>query len=246
MIPGLRMRGLDSEGGTRQRVPAGNRRLVVSVGGGDQAVALERIARAGLLGDLVELRLDLIADARPEILVPASPVPVIATVRTRLEGGAWEGPDAAGADLLLRALEAGADYVDVELGFPGALRREITRAGGSDRVILSRHVTWGTPSRDTLIRLLDAMTKERPAVVKIVCSARTASDGARVLALVPRARAAGLGVAAFCMGEAGRMTRLLSLRLGATLGYAALDEGEATAEGQIPVQEMRHMLESVP
>ncbi|MGM0664366.1 MAG: type I 3-dehydroquinate dehydratase [Thermodesulfobacteriota bacterium] len=221
----------------------GKGRLVVSVGGGDQASAMERIARAGALADLVELRLDLMADPRPEKLVPASPVPVIATVRTRTEGGAWEHGVSGCSDLLLRSLGAGARYVDVEYGFPERLRREIMKEAGAGRVILSHHTPTGTPSRKFLIPLLEAMAQEHPAVIKIVCHARTASDTLHVLSLVPRARAEGLGVSAFCMGRAGRTSRLCSLLLGASLGYSALEEGEATAEGQIPILEMRRMLQ---
>jgi len=207
---------------------------------------MERIARAGELADLLELRLDLMADPRPEKLIPASPVPVIATVRTRTEGGTWEHGASGCSDLLLRSLRAGARYVDLEYGLPERLRREIMKEAGSGRVILSRHTPAGTPSREALALLLEKMAEEHPAVIKIVCHARTASDALRVLSLVPRARAERLGISAFSMGRAGRTSRLFSLLLGASLGYAALEEGEATAEGQIPILDMRRMLGCPP
>ncbi|MCF8063237.1 MAG: type I 3-dehydroquinate dehydratase [Deltaproteobacteria bacterium] len=225
---------------------SGGGRIVVCVGGPTREEALDQIVLAGTLADLVELRLDRIAGARPEELIPASPVPVIATVRTRREGGDWERPDAACAGLLARALDAGAACVDVEFGLPERLRKELAKQAGPGRVILSRHTTRHTPSTEVLTELLETMARERPAVVKIVCRARTASDVFRVLALIPRAGTLGVGVSAFCMGAAGRTSRLLSLRLGASLGYAALIEGGETAEGQIPVSEMQRMLSNAP
>jgi len=216
--------------------------LCVPVQARDASGALAKVARAGALADLVELRLDLIPSPPVEVLVKASPVPVIATVRSRGEGGAAEGAAGTTVDLLLRALKAGAAYVDVELGLPGKMRRILVQEAGPHRVVLSRHMTGRTPSREALIALLERMTGESPAVVKIVCRARRAGDAFRVLSLVPRARARGIGVSAFCMGERARASRILSLRLGATLGYASLDEGDGTAEGQIPIRLMRRML----
>ncbi len=190
----------------------------------------------------MEIRFDLISDARPEELIQASSLPVIATVRTRREGGAWDHSDAACADLLLRTLDAGAAYLDVELGLHETLRKEITTQAGPGRVILSRHAIRKTPSNPVLVGLLEEMAAERPAVVKIVCHARAASDARRVLALVPRGRPLGVGVSAFCTGPAGRASRWLSLLLGASLCYTSAAEGEATAEGQIPVGDMRRRI----
>ena len=217
--------------------------LCVSVQAPNTNAALKKIARAGAVADLVELRLDLIPKADLETLVRFSPVPVIATVRSRREGGAGNGRIRETVSLLLRALEAGAACVDVEMALPGEVRREMIRMAGPERVILSRHIMDRTPSSHILSRILERMAALRPAVIKIVCYAYAPEDNQRVLALIPRARSMGLGISAFCMGRTGAMSRLRSLRMGATLGYAALSIAEATADGQIPIQDMRRLLE---
>lgn len=216
--------------------------IVVSVKAHDTPSAMEKIARAGALADLVELRLDLISGPRVEALVSASKVPVMATVRSRREGGAGIGLNRT-MDLLVRARGAGAAYVDVEFGLPKDARRTLIREAGPDRVVLSSHITESTPPTSALKDLLHRMAREDAAMVKVVTRACRPEDAVRVLSLVPWARAMGIGISAFCMGWKGMLSRILSLRLGATLGYAALDEHDKTAEGQLPVRFMRLVLE---
>jgi len=216
--------------------------LCVCVQAPNTKTAMKKVVQAGAVADLVELRLDLIPKADIETLVRFSPVPVIATVRSRGEGGAGNGHSSETVSLLLRALEAGAACVDVEMALPREVRREMIRMAGPERVILSRHIVDGTPSSHILNSLLERMAALRPAVIKIVCRACAPEDNHRVLALIPRARSMGLGITAFCMGRMGAMSRLRSLRMGATLGYAAMSAVEATADGQIPIEDMRRLL----
>lgn len=230
----------------RHHRPSGQGLLCVSIQAPSTQAALERIARAGAAADLVELRLDLLPKADMEALVQASPVPVIATVRSRAEGGAGCNPPGKTVSMLARAREAGAAWVDVEMGLPPEARKEIVHQAGTGRIILSHHGMEGTPSSSMLTGLLERMAAFRPAVIKIVCLALALEDNRRVLALIPQAQAMGLGITAFCMGRMGRMSRVRSLRMGATLGYVALSSPESTAPGQIPIQEMRRMLQRSP
>jgi 3-dehydroquinate dehydratase type I len=217
--------------------------LCVPVQARDTNTARGKILRAGAWADLVELRLDRIGRPNVDALVSISEVPVIATVRSRGEGGAeTRGPDRT-ADLLLHARRAGAAYVDVEFGLPRDIRRTLLREVGPHRVILSCHVTDRTPPMTDLMDLLERMAEEGAAIIKIVCRARRCEDNRNILSLVPEAQARGVGISAFCMGREGMVSRILSLRLGATLGYASLDERDATAEGQIPIRLMRLMLQ---
>jgi 3-dehydroquinate dehydratase type I len=215
--------------------------LCVPVQASGTEAALTKIKRAAVFADLVELRLDLIGRPRVEELIGASTVPVIATFRSRGQGGA--GTDGAAADMLLRARDAGAAYVDVEFGLPRDVRRSLLREAGLHRAILSCHMIERTPPVNTLIRLMDRMCEEGPAMVKIVSRACFQEDSLSVLSLIPLARARGVGVSAFCMGRKGMLSRVLSLYMGAALGFAALDEQDRTADGQIPVRMMRLMLQ---
>jgi 3-dehydroquinate dehydratase type I len=80
-------------------------------------------------------------------------------------------------------------------------------------------------------------------VGKIVTTAQTANDVLRVLALQQEARAAGFPLTAFCMGEAGRISRLATLYLGGYMSYACLNEAQATAPGQLSVHRLRQLIQ---
>ena len=77
--------------------------------------ALRQMQEARRQGaDLCELRLDLMPGAGLARLLQAPPLPVLATVRTKAEGGGWDGDDAARFRLLGEACRLGAAWVDVE------------------------------------------------------------------------------------------------------------------------------------
>ena len=72
-----------------------------------------------------------------------------------------------------------------------------------------------------------------PAIVKIVTHAGDAADCLRVLELIPYARQEGQAIIAFCMGETGKISRIMAPLLGSAISYASLEPEEASAPGQI-------------
>lgn len=78
----------------------------------------EDLAGLPAYADLVELRLDLLPDIEGDDAlarwIAASPRAVIATVRSRAEGGAFDGAPEAAARRLEAAARAGAAWIDVE------------------------------------------------------------------------------------------------------------------------------------
>src|SRR5687767_7364142 len=92
--------------------------------------------------DMVELRLDGVADLDVERALHGRPRPAIVTVRPTWEGGRYEGSEEGRRDLLRRALAAGAEYVDVEWqsGFADLI------AAAPARIVLSSHDFSGVPA----------------------------------------------------------------------------------------------------
>jgi 3-dehydroquinate dehydratase I len=76
-----------------------------------------------------------------------------------------------------------------------------------------------------------------------VTLAQTPADNLRTLSLIPEARKMGVKVITFCMGPMGILSRIATVLLGGYLTFAALGKGEAAAPGQIPIREMRTLLE---
>ena len=218
--------------------------------------------------EMAEIRLDLCELDEEEIeeLFTESDVPLIATCRTaevakRVEAEA-DRLNSAGKVLseqglylseprkgrnpaeefaetqLLKAIEAGAKYVDLEMEAPPMMGRKIRQACQQYGTILIRsfHDFAGTPPEATLLSSLDKGRRFGGEVVKIVTTATSKADADRVLALYREAEPGTL--VAFCMGPEGRESRLEALKRGAPFTYACLTPEEATAPGQWTAAEM--------
>lgn len=209
----------------------------------DSAISACHTAKAAG-AEMVELRLDYLEAPEPvvveEIVKTAVQFPfsLIATCRPRWEGGFFKGSEEERQRLLLSALRAGAEYVDIEISCmdQGESVGKAVLEGASGRVILSSHDFEGKPA--DLSQRVEAMQQYNPAVRKIVYQANEITDCFDMLDLLHREEEAGklIGLA---MGEAGLMTRVLAKKLGAFLTFASVTEGEGTAPGQISVQQMK-------
>lgn len=186
--------------------------------------------------EMAEIRLDRCAldDGELESLFQESDVPLVATCRLE------EEPQAP--DLLEQAIRAGAKYVDLEMEAPAAVGRRIRQACREWGTVLIRsyHNFDGTPPPQVLQSILERARSFGGEVVKIVTTAHSPADADAVLSLYRDAEPGTL--IAFCMGEAGRASRLEALRLGAPFSYACLSPQEATAPGQWPTAQMREAL----
>ncbi len=208
----------------------------------DTAEAVEKIARANPLADLLELRLDVMESFSLADMIQEASKPVIVTYRSKKEGGHSFGDDETRARHLLSAIENKADYVDLEYNMPPDLRDQILQNRRESRIISSVHVLDSTPSTEELKRMLNGLAETGADIVKIVTLAQQLEDNLRVMDLIPIATEMGLKIIALCMGEKGRISRVASLLFGGYLTFASLGKGQESADGQIPVKEMRGIL----
>ena len=197
-----------------------------------------RAARKGLWA---EVRLDYLAKPDLTRLFRTLPGPVIATNRLEKEGGRWAGSEADRRVLLEGALTYGVHAVDVEFATDAAWRRELFARRGKTRLILSWHDFSGTPEDAKLEEIFTAMLAEDADILKLVTKANAPADNLRLLNLIPRARAAGKEIIAFCMGPLGKWSRVATVFLGGFLTFAPFNPQQASAPGQITVSEMRRM-----
>jgi 3-dehydroquinate dehydratase / shikimate dehydrogenase len=180
--------------------------------------------------DVVELRLDLVKDLNLDRLLDTRGKPKLITVRSRQQGGAAR--PAERESLLRRALQAGVEYLDLELGGQDV---PFLKGGGSSRRILSHHDPMGTPSDlpDLYARMRSA---GEGALLKIVTFADAASDNLRIRDLLRSAEAGSL--AAFCQGPKGVPSRILASHWGSAATYAPLRAARETAAGQVPLEDL--------
>jgi len=158
----------------------------------------QRAARKGLW---TEIRLDYLEDPAPDLkrLFRSLPGPVIATNRLFAEGGRRQGDEAHRLDLLAEALNLGVTCLDLELAADAIFRREIWARRGPTRLILSWHDFAGTPETARLEAILEEMLAAEADIVKLVALAREPADNLRMLSLIPRAKAQGKDIIAFCI-----------------------------------------------
>jgi len=173
--------------------------------------------------DMVELRLDGVADVNVRGALSGRRLPAIVTCRPAWEGGSFDGSEERREAILLEALEAGAEYVDVEwrAGFAGVIGRDPAR------VVISSHDFGGVP-RDLASRAT-AMRQTGAAVIKVAVTAARLSDALPLLEI-----ARGGDAVVIAMGDAGVPSRLLATRFGSRWTYA----GNAVAPGQVPAARM--------
>ena len=141
---------------------------------------------------------------------------------------------------LTKAVEAGAAYIDLEMEAPAPMSKRLRKAAQENGTIVIRsyHDFAGTPSREKLAETVSQCREFGAEVVKIVTTAQCEADVQTVLPLYDDFDR----LIAFCMGEAGRQSRLDCLAKGAPYTYAALTEDEATAPGQWSTASMKKAL----
>jgi len=202
--------------------------------------------------DLVEWRIDMFAGRySPEemrfflsALSLRPRLPVIATNRPLREMGAFSGREDLRLKMLEEAAKSVADWIDLEHD-AGVDSMAAFREAGA-KVLLSWHSPEGTPGRQILRAKLKDMSKKGADALKIATLARSDEDNLRVLELIPMARKQfGIDLVAFCMGPAGRWSRVVSIFLGSPWTYAQFAGRSATAPGQLSVPEMRELIRRI-
>lgn len=157
---------------------------------------------------------------------------------------------------LIRAIEAGARYVDVELEAQKQMSKRVRGAAHENGTIFIRsyHDFEGTDSLEALKAVVEKCVYHGADMVKIVTMAHSQADVDKVMALYSWCRQekasgnerigalADGGLIAFCMGEEGKMSRLEALKNGAPYTYAAVSEEDSTAPGQWSTDQMRKVI----
>ena len=210
-------------------------RICVAIKESTTADAVRSIARAIEWADLVEVRADYIRDLDIKHLLHAKPCPIIFTLRSPEEGGDFRGHEKDRLQLIVRAFQAGADYVDVEFS---ASWQTVMNTVPKERVIVSHHNFQETPS--DLIPQIEKMASAGAGIIKIATRARRLTDNLAIVRALEYAAARRWNVCALAMGMEGTPSRILAPRWNSWMTFTSLPGGEATAQGQIPASDLIH------
>ncbi len=189
--------------------------------------------------DMAEIRIDLAGykEKDVEFIFSKADCILIATCRTNENIGSEQQ-----ISLLSAAIEAGADYVDIDINDDASVKNEILPLAKAKncKVIVSYHNFESTPSTEELEKLIDSCNNEGADLVKIATTAQNLQDSARILSLYSTER----NLVALAMGDAGRVTRFANIALGSPFTFAAVDKDSVTAPGQFTADQMKKILEA--
>lgn len=215
----------------------------------------------GKLTDIVELRLELINSNNYKEIFKSHKPKLIITCRKSKHSY-------SNSDILVihDAIESGAEYVDVDIAegglaiadviqharmypflktvgiknwklkFDDNITRHVQDETRRTKVILSYHNFEQTPPN--IGRIFSEMKKYGADILKIAVKANDISDNVKIFKLLGTAKKQNEKLTAFCMGEKGEVSRILSPKFGGYMTYCSLEEGKETGNGQLPVEKM--------
>jgi len=218
--------------------------ICVSVAAPDTRSVLSAVQPVQHDVDAVEIRLDAMQEVSISGLCKQIDLPLLFTNRPIWEGGLAKTPEEERVAPLLEAVAHGASFVDLELKTALLFREQLLEKidGYKTRLIVSHHDFEKTPDSAALSLILQQQIQSGAHIGKIVTMAHDHLDVLRVLNLQCEARSSNFPLIAFCMGEAGRISRMLTLLLGGFMTYVAIDDTQATAPGQLSVRQLKDVL----
>lgn len=189
--------------------------------------------------DFIEVRLDCLETSRRlSDLTSHTKIRLIATNKLVSEKGFFSGTDAQRQETLFKAAQNGFEYVDVDISSLTMKQtiQELKRLGA--KPILSFHNFDGPLTSSEMQNALETEIINGASVCKIITTAKKLEDNLTMLNFLV-ANKDRANMVCFCMGEHGKISRLLSPLFGAFFTFASLEEGSETASGQINIKDMK-------
>jgi 3-dehydroquinate dehydratase/shikimate dehydrogenase len=221
--------------------------LAVSICGRDISDFEAQMKSAVAAGaEMLELRFDYLAElsvaAVTKILSAArgTSLPLLATCRDAAQGGNGNWNLKQRGDILAAAVLAGANFVDCEFSnfTDAATRQALLEALNKNprcRLVLSAH-HFDRPFDDIELLYESIISFCPQAIPKLVYTARHINDCFAAFDLLHDKDRDAI---VFSMGAMGQVSRILAKKLGSFLTFAAMDEQQASAPGQIPIAQMK-------
>ena len=216
-----------------------------------EQAALQIKAAVAAGAEMLELRVDylqnlsiglvkkLVAEAKSNT---SRQLPIIVTCRDKRQGGAKSYPDQLRIDVLVGAVESGAEFIDLEYEnyLSAENRKRINSAlskTSKTRLILSSH-NFETKFADIGKLHAEILETCPEAIAKLVYTANNINDCFDAFDLLHKTSGERI---IFCMGEAGLISRIIAKKLGSFVTFASIDDKSATAPGQLTIGELRNL-----
>ncbi len=187
--------------------------------------------------DIIELRIDYLKDIDEKILekiIRSKQGKVIVTCRPKHLGGNFSGSEKQRIKLLKRAIDSGAEYIDIEIEAGDAILKEIIMNKKDTKIIISHHDFQKTPGLNKLEKIYQKINSFKPDIVKIATTAVSINDCFTIFNL----QEGKSNLAALSMGIKGQLTRILPGKFGSMIAYASI-KGKESAPGQLSVKGLK-------
>ncbi len=190
--------------------------------------------------NLVELRLDFFEDLNISSLKnlrSSFSIPMIFTLREKSQGGSYRETEEARFKILHQIASLKPNYLDIESHVPDPFFTELSRANPEVKFIVSFHDFTQTPK--DLDALYHLMKSKAACYYKIAVHAAQSVDAIRFMEWVKKG--GKHDVIAVSMGVQGQISRILAPIFGSKLTYAALEQEQQTAPGQLTIHDMNEL-----
>ncbi len=212
-------------------------KLCTAIVGQSPDELFQKAANALRDNNFLEFRLDYLPD--PTSAIPAlktfladhPTATAIATCRRSSDGGKYSGKLLNELDILIKAADAGCQIVDLPLQSAEALKRpDFDRLRQTNAAILLSYHDFSL-TKD-LEQIAARAQQFDPDFIKIVPTAKHLSDNLLLIRFLEKMQDSA-NIVGICMGDAGIISRVLGVRAGSAFTFAAANEGDETAPGQI-------------
>lgn len=204
--------------------------------------------------DILEIRLDLLGIRDPEMAADTirkikfeTGLPVLLTNRSQIEGGKWERKEAERIGLIrsLLSLKDGPDAVDIELSADREERDNAVKEAKihGKSVVISSHDFSKTPSFQEMKAILEEAFLAGADIAKLAVMPHSMKDVLELLEVTLDARETDRAVCSIAMGKLGKHTRVIAPFYGSVLTYASVESTASAAPGQLPVDELKKVME---
>ncbi|MCX8011301.1 MAG: type I 3-dehydroquinate dehydratase [Ignavibacteria bacterium] len=139
------------------------------------------------------------------------------------------------------ANESSVRYIDVDVNWGSERIDQIKNLIKHSKFILSYHNYNKTPRLLDLIDKIHSMVQLKPDVIKIVTKANSVEDNKIIFDLLTYAQINDIKLASHCMGEEGKVSRILGKKFGSYFIYTSMSDDLATADGQLSLEKLNRI-----
>lgn len=222
----------------------------------EQALAQAQVIANTADADLAEFRIDLLSFASDTKQVIAlghelkkilGHKPMIATIRTKNEGGQLEISDADyGKTYQAYLKNPFMDWLDVEMFRDQKVVSEIVQKAHQKEVlvVMSNHDFQKTPSQDEIEKRLLKQDQMGADILKIAVMPKSKQDVFTLMnATLKVSQQTTKPLLTMSMGQLGTISRVATANMGGSYSFGMI--GQASAPGQIDVTKLKQILQTV-